>query len=92
MDEMTTFKPEPSEIDWTAIDGWRLPQMLGDDAAAWAVAFCQHAKKYGDADIEESWMIGWFANAIEAAHDARVRRMQPETKPVVTYRLFKTDD
>jgi hypothetical protein len=41
-----------------------------DDAVKWAAAFCETAKDQGH-DIDEGWMIGWFANAIECAHDVR---------------------
>jgi hypothetical protein len=56
--------------DFTAMSG---PEMLAacrDDATKWAAAFCQHAKKRGQ-DIDEEWMVGWFANAIEHSHDVR---------------------
>ena len=62
--------PEAPTIDYTAMNG---PEMLAacrDDGAKWAAAFCQHAKKHGH-EIDEGWMIGWFANAIENSHDVR---------------------
>jgi len=59
-----------------------LPDRLGDDGSKWAEAFCQHARKLGH-EIDEGWMIGWFANAIEASWDARTRRAQPPTKPTL---------
>jgi hypothetical protein len=58
--------------DYTAMDGPQLLSAMGDDAAKWADAFCQHAKKLGHGDIDEGWMIG--ANAIESSHDLRMRR------------------
>ena len=45
---------------------------LGDRADRWAAAFCAIAKKL-DKDIDEDWMIGWFANAIE--HSSHVRNI-----------------
>ncbi len=71
---------ESGDADYTAIPGHLLPEKLGDDAGAWAVAFCQHAEKLGHT-IDTGWMIGWFANAIEASWERRVRRAQPQTKP-----------
>lgn len=50
--------------------GGDLLRALGDDAAKWAAAFCAIAKKQGH-DIDEGWMIGWFANAIEHSSDCR---------------------
>lgn len=73
---------EPNATDYTAIEEWRMPGMCGDDGAAWAAAYCQHAKKLG-IDVDEGWMIGWFANAIEASWEARTRRAQPPTKPIL---------
>lgn len=48
-------------------------QMLGelaDNAYNWATAYCQF---FPEAD--HGTMTGWFANAIETAHDHRMRRM-----------------
>lgn len=45
---------------------------LGDDASKWAAAFCETAAKLGHPGIDEGWMIGWFANAIE--HSSAIRR------------------
>lgn len=49
------------------------PGTLGDDAMKWAVAFCQAKERNGWSldDIDQGLMVGWFANAIEVAHDAR---------------------
>lgn len=60
------------------------PDLLGacgDDASVWAAAFCQIAKKNG-LDIDEGWMIGWFANAIETSWQKRIERAEPATRPV----------
>jgi hypothetical protein len=53
--------------------GADLIQAMGDNAAKWAAAFCAIAKTLGH-DIDEGWMIAWFANAIEASHDKRTGR------------------
>ena len=50
------------------------PEMLAacrDDAAKWAAAFCEIAASLGHKGIDEGWMIGWFANAIEHSYDVR---------------------
>ena len=46
---------------------------LGDDAAKWAKAFCdcKQANNWTIEDIDESLMLGWFANAIEISDDTR---------------------
>lgn len=36
-----------------------------DDAAKWAEQFRKTAIKLGYSDMDEGWLIGWFANAIE---------------------------
>jgi len=58
-------------IDYTTMTGPEMLHACRDDAAKWAAAFCQHAKKLGHENIDEGWMIGWFANAIEHSHDVR---------------------
>lgn len=58
-------------IDYTAMDGPTMLAACGDNGAKWANAFCQTAKKLGHGDIDEGWMIGWFANAIEQSRAVR---------------------
>ena len=43
---------------------------VGTDARKWAEAFHQTALRLGYSDMDEGWLIGWFANAIEAARAA----------------------
>ena len=49
-----------------------LVSALKDNAAAWAKAFIQLNP---NANVAEDVMIGWFANAIEGAHDYRTGRI-----------------
>ena len=52
------------------------PQLLarlGDDASKWAAEFRQTAISLGYSDMDEGWLIGWFANAIEHSSDIRSR-------------------
>jgi len=44
---------------------------LGDDASLWAAEFRKTAIKLGYSDMNEGWLTGWFANAIETAHFKR---------------------
>lgn len=39
---------------------------LGTDGARWAAEFKRTATELGYSDMDEGWLIGWFANAIEA--------------------------
>lgn len=57
--------------DYTKMDGPDLLNACRDDAAKWAAAFRQTAVKLGYSDMDEGWLIGWFANAIEHSHDVR---------------------
>jgi hypothetical protein len=66
--------------DFASMKDHELLECLGDDGAMWAAAFCQIAKQHGQ-DIDEGWMIGWFANCIEASWAKRTARAQPETQP-----------
>ena len=38
---------------------------MGTDAAKWAAEFCKRARDHGH-NLDEDWMLSWFANAIEA--------------------------
>ncbi len=60
-------------IDYTTMEPAAMIGELGDNAAKWAAAFCQHAKKLDGYAPDEGWMIGWFANAIEHSHSIRTR-------------------
>lgn len=53
-------------INYTDMSGPALLKAVGNDSGKWAAAFCQHAAKRGHLGIDEGWMIGWFANAMEA--------------------------
>ena len=58
------------------MDDPRLLTYMGVDAEKWARIFC---RKFGSDDIEpdnlidESLMLGWFANAIEAGRSAGIK-------------------
>ena len=62
-------------VDYTAMDAPTMLAALGDDGMKWAEAFCQHHAKH-KFEIDESLMVGWFANAIEHSHDTRRWRME----------------
>lgn len=64
---------EPSVSDEKLLDGY------GDDAARWAEAFCNVAKKIGVENLPQDWVHGWFANAIE--HSTMIRRERAGTTP-----------
>ena len=44
---------------------------LGGDAAKWAAEFRKTALALGHSDMDEGWLIGWFANAIMVQYDRR---------------------
>lgn len=52
---------------------------MGDDAAKWAAEFCKIARDHGH-HLDEGWVIGWFANAIEHSNDVRRWRREREQK------------
>jgi len=60
--------------DYTKMTASEMLQEVGDDAQKWAAAFCQTAEKLGHHGIDEGWMIGWFANAIEQSTAVRAAR------------------
>lgn len=49
---------------------WPLPSF---DARDWAEAFCKIAKGLGH-DIDEGWMVTWFANALMRGFDEHAAR------------------
>lgn len=65
-------------IDYTAMQPAEMLTALGDDASKWAAAFNQFAVNSGHASMDEGWLIGWFANAIEHSTDVRRRRREQE--------------
>lgn len=72
---------QPPSIDYTAMDSATLLDVLGDDASKWAAAFRQYAARLGYSDMDEGWLIGWFANAIEHSSDVRSWRGKPQVEP-----------
>lgn len=56
-------------MDTTDMDTTELYAYCGMDGSKWAEAFCQRAKKFYDVDLDEGWVIGWFANAIVHSQD-----------------------
>jgi hypothetical protein len=46
-------------------------ERLRDNAQLWAQEFNATAQKLGYSDMDEGWLIGWFANAIEYSHSIR---------------------
>lgn len=68
--------------NFTSMKDFEINAACGDDASMWAAAFCQTCRKLGIEDVDEGWMIGWFANAIECSWQKRVNRAEPETRPI----------
>lgn len=72
----------PDDKSWppVAMPGAATPKMeegdllnyCSDDASKWAAEFRATALRLGYSDMDEGWLIGWFANAIE--HSTMVRR------------------
>ena len=58
--------------DYTKLEGADLLHAMGDDAAKWAAAFCQH---YAKKPMDEETVMAWFTNAIEHSHDKRMGRI-----------------
>ena len=73
---------KPDDPDYFGMDSASLLNELGDDASKWAAAFRQIAVKIGYSDMDEGWLIGWFANAIEHSSDVRRWRGQRQVQPL----------
>jgi hypothetical protein len=70
----------PDSIDYTSMNGPGVIRECGDDGSKWAIAFKQHAEKLGHSGMDEGWLIGWFANAIEGAGDTRRWRTEVQER------------
>lgn len=62
---------EQTKPDFDSMEGPALLDYCGDSGMRWAEAFCHTAKKLGYSDMDEDWVFGWFANAIEHSTDVR---------------------
>ncbi len=60
-----------SDVDFDKMDGPELLAYCRDDGMKWAQAFNHTAKKLGYSEMDEGWLLGWFANAIENSWDIR---------------------
>lgn len=63
---------------------------LGDDTAKWAAEFRSTALRIGYSNMDEGWLIGWFANAIE--HSSAVRMAHEQEIPDPTQTEFDALD
>lgn len=72
---------EQSQPNYTEMSGPELLKACGDDASVWAAAFRQTAINLGYSDMDEGWLVTWFANAIEHSSDVRRWRSEPPTRP-----------
>ena len=66
----------PSRDDPT----WPLPSF---DARDWAEAFCKIAREKGH-DLDEEWMVTWFANALMRGYDEHARRTTKHARDAKT--------
>lgn len=46
---------------------------IGTDGVKWAAEFRRISIGLGYSDMDEAWLVGWFANAIEAGRSAGQR-------------------
>jgi hypothetical protein len=51
------------------MNGHETLEHCGMDASKWASEFRKTAIALGYSDMDEGWLIGWFANAIMNTHD-----------------------
>lgn len=63
-DDLETLSAAATETDAQMLT------RLGVDAAAWAAEFRKTALVLGYSDMDEGWLVGWFANAMMAEYDA----------------------
>lgn len=56
---------------------WPLPSF---DALDWAEAFNKTAVKLGYSEMNEGWLVSWFANALMRGYDEAPKRLSDTTK------------
>lgn len=78
--EMRVPAQEPVAVPAGESDGDLLGR-LRDDAALWAAEFRATALRLGYSDMDEGWLIGWFANAIENTEITRRGRWAAPVSP-----------
>ncbi len=73
------YYPENCNKDYAKIDkpAGRF-DVTSIDARVWAKEFMRIKKEHHDKWIDESLMIGWFANSIMAGYDEARRRLKPK--------------
>ena len=67
---MTDGPQRDPDPDYTKMVPGMMLVDLADDAHKWATAYCQF-----NPGADHGLMVTWFANAIETAHDHRIRKM-----------------
>ena len=69
-----------TDVDISAETVGQMIDRLDCDGSKWAAEFRRVAVRIGYSDMDEGWLIGWFANAIEraAATHPDVRRLRAE--------------
>jgi hypothetical protein len=80
------------EAEWSASGrpdnerpDWPLPSF---DARDWAAAFCKIAKTHGH-DLDEEWMVTWFANALMRGFDEHAARSSHGAREFVAEWMIK---
>lgn len=97
--DAVTYLPHPQRasspstgpyVNYESMTESQILETCGDNAARWADAFMQIQGALPISQIDAGTMIGWFANAIEAAVTARQRRkpaMPAQVTPNVSLRI-----
>jgi hypothetical protein len=59
---------------------WPLPSF---DARDWAKAFCKTVKEKQGVELDEGWMVSWFASALMRGHDEANGRCYREVREFI---------
>ena len=70
------FESEHAKTPLKERPDWPLPSF---DARDWAEAFNKTAVKLGYSEMDEGWLIGWFANALMRGFDEHVALAREES-------------
>lgn len=69
MSDIDTTNFPDNNFNYTQLKDNELSEQCGVDAKKWAEAFCQYVKLLYNVELDEGWVIGWFANPMMAMHD-----------------------
>lgn len=76
LDELEEQDRKTRPVDVPEVGSTELLGIMGTNATIWAREWLKTIRKHPKVPTDEGTMIGWFANAIMAGHDAAMREAE----------------